>query len=299
MSYAKNRLVLEAIAHESSSGLMGIIRAICPFCVASGHSTRKKKLDYLPATGKWSCWRCKAYGWLTVAETLAPRRMAPSSASNRHVRPTTVEPPEGFFRVGAYPSPISHLVHSYAIKRGITRNAIAEAGFGMTLHRADRSQGEQDFRGRLIVPIYAPGQHGSESGWLGYVGRDVTGRSNLPYLYSKGLSRAKVLYREEILWEETEEPALCVEGTLDAAYLWPDAFAVLGTWGTDQVALMRGAKRPIVALLDGDAWRKGEALAMCLEVLGKRGGYVRLPPTKDPDQLDRAWIKEEALRSLR
>jgi DNA primase len=279
---------------ETSSG--EVLRAICPFCIAGGHMTRKKKLDYIVATGKWSCWRCKAWGRLTPQEALSASFQTPSRPGNGHVQRETVNPPEGFFAIGYYPSILSAPAHRYAVKRGITETAIAELGMGMTLHRANREEGEQDFRGRLIVPIFAPG---SKDEWLGYVGRDYTGQKDLSYLYSKGLKRSRVLYREEILSEETDEPALAVEGTLDAAFLYPDGFAVLGTWGKEQMEMMRSAKRPIVALLDGDAWRKGEAMTMTLEVLGKKSGFIRLPPKKDPDQMDRQWLREEARRSIR
>ena len=287
-------MVMEALSIESASG--DILRAVCPFCIASGHYTRKKKLDYIVATGKWSCWRCKAWGRLTPQESLSAAFATPSRARNDHVPVETVEPPEGFFPIGYYPSIISQPAHRYAVKRGITETAIAELGMGMTLHKPNREEGEQDFRGRLIVPIFAPE---SRTEWLGYVGRDYTGQKDLSYLYCRGLKRSKVLYMEEILYKETDEPALAVEGTLDAAFVYPDGFAVLGTWGKEQMELMRGAKRPIVALLDGDAWRKGEAMAMTLEVLGKKSGFVRLPPTKDPDQLDLKWLREEARRSIR
>lgn len=287
----RSRMVLEAVASERDSN--GIIRAVCPFCVLSGHHTRKKKLDYVPATGKWSCWRCKAYGWLTPQDTLSNAFQTPSRSSNAV---SVIDPPEGFHELGRYPSIIDNAAHEYALKRGITRDAIAATRMGMTLHRADREAGEQDFRGRLIIPILDPRD---PSSWFGYVGRDYTGRSGLPYLYSKGMSRARVLYREEVLWRETDVPALGVEGTLDAAFLYPDGFAVLGTWGQEQMEKLKAARRPVVWVLDGDAWRKGEAASMTMEVLGIRGGSIRLPPKMDPDNMDRAWIYEEARKLLR
>lgn len=297
MSNKWNEMVLEAVARERPSGINGVIRAVCPFCVLSGHNTRKKKLDYIPSSGKWSCWRCKTWGRLTPQDALNGALRGPRRGGNA---PSLVEPPEGFFPLGEWPSPISRPAHDYAMKRGISRVAIAAAGMGMTQHRANRDEGEQDFRGRLIVPIFEPESASSGSrNWLGYVGRDYTGRSNLPYLYSRGMSRAKVIYREEVLWEETDVPALGVEGTLDAAFMWPEAFAVLGTWGPEQMDKIRRARRPVVWVLDGDAWRKGEAAAMAQEIMGIRGGWLKLPPGKDPDNMDRGWIREMARRAVR
>ena len=48
----------------------------------------------------------------------------------------------------------------------------------------------------------------------------------------------------------------------------------------------------------GDAWEEGWALAMRLRLHGMRAGSVRLPPRKDPDQVDPAWLRAAARASL-
>ena len=152
----------------------------------------------------------------------------------------------------------------------------------------------QDFRGRLIVPILS-----SDGSWVGYVGRDYTKKSELPYMYVRGMQRGRILYNRTALDVRTEKPVFVVEGTLDALYLWPDAVAVLGTWSTEHADFLLESKRPVVALLDGDAWRKGEALAMVLELHNVRSGFIKLPPKLDPDEVPRDWLDEEAIRCLR
>lgn len=288
-------MVLEAL-QDATGGT--VQRTICPFCVASGKNTRKKKLDYHPDTGWWSCWRCGAHGRLhqgaDAAEAhgrLERARKAPSWGGASAPR---VHPPHAFTPLGRHRSFFSEPARRYALNRGITEIAIAEGLFGY-VYQKPIDEDEADFRGRLVVPILAPGS----SEWIGYVGRDYTKQSSLPYLYARGMKRGGILYREEILWEKTDRPALVVEGTLDAAFLWPDGVAVLGTWDQQQIELFKQAQRPLVALLDGDAWRKGEALAMTMTLFGKKSGYVRLPPKKDPDEMDRSWLRDEVERCLR
>lgn len=267
---SRQSLVLEAIR----SGTVGntSIRANCPFCERKGHRGRKKNLDFEKRTGWWLCWRCnskgKVDGWADSeeAETIAPSHVA------------LFDKPQSFIPIGQGPGAKSFLTwgaRTYAEKRGIAKRVQAEANLGQIMRR----ENEQDFTGRLIVPIPSM----DDTFWFGWVGRDFTGNQEA-YKYPLGMSRGKILYNQRAIYEKTEQPFLVVEGTLDCMPFFPNAVAVLGTFSDHQVELMRETKRPVLVALDGDAWVKGEALAWLLRADGVRAGSFKLPPKLDPDE---------------
>lgn len=287
MSKLKDRLIREALAGGASGART--TRTHCPLCARSGHSTKKKNLSFDRATGKWFCWRCERIGTLEnwkVDEDALASRVLPDLQ--------TFDPPPGWVPIGEVGTPLTYTARNYGIGRGIAASTLVSASMGVSTEKGEEKDA-QDFRGRLIVPILARDQ----GTWLGYVGRDLRKKSSLPYLYVRGMSRGRLLYNQRALDVRTDEPVVVVEGTLDTAYLWPNSVAVLGTWGPDQFDLLLEAKRPIVVALDGDAWRKGEALAMCLKLYEKRAGWVRLPPKLDVDDVPRSWLDEEVRRSLK
>ena len=151
------------------------------------------------------------------------------------------------------------------------------------------------FFGRVVVPIF--GSDGET--WLGWVGRAWVKKAQVPYLYPKGMPRGLVMYRQHVLLEETDEPALCVEGVMDAlcAATWPAGTAFLGHESPAQVQALIAAKRPVVQVPDGDAWEAGWALTMRLRLEGQRAGCVRLPPRTDPDEVGDV-LRDAARRSL-
>ena len=238
-------------------------------------------------TGRWFCFRCSYGGVL-------PGWEAEDAESYRHIAPDirTFDPPPGWQEIAAGNGYHTRIAREYTLKRGIRTGPIAEAHLGISTDPPVESDG-QDFRGRLIVPITA-----SDGAWVGYVGRDYTGKSSLPYMYVRDMMRSRIMYNRQALDVATDKPVFVVEGTLDALYLWPDAVAVLGTWSAEHVDFLLESKRPVVALLDGDAWRKGEALSMILELHNVRSGHIKLPPKIDPDECDRDWLDAEAHKCL-
>lgn len=144
---------------------------------------------------------------------------------------------------------------------------------------------------RLVAPIES--RHGRRVGWVG--------RSWLPveveprrYLYPADMPRGLHLYNEAALWDETDRPLYLVEGCFDAWALWPDAAALLGKKGSHHLEILRSAERPLVALLDGDAWRESLALVLQLQALGLRNTrWLRLPAGHDPATVERAWIERK------
>lgn len=247
----------------------------------------KKNLNFDKVDGHWYCFRCQSWGRL---EDWTPMVEFSKHSTELHV----FQPPESWVELGKYSSVTTFAAREYALKkRKLKSEHIAAAKLGIITDRERPPKGEQDWRNRLIVPIISP-----ENLWLGYVGRDISGKSNLPYMYIKGMDRGKLLYNQQAIFEKTEEPLLIVEGTLDAVYLWPNAVALLGMWTDHQIDLIAETKRPVVTVLDGDAWKKGEGLAEILSLHGLRTGSIRLPATDDPDDMDRAWIRDEAYRAL-
>lgn len=262
------------------------IRTYCPFCAHHTHNKRNLQFDKLD--GHWYCFRCQSWG-----------RLPGWQPQEEYARSTpgiqTYEPPETWMELGATRNSVNYRALDYAItKRKLRPSNIAAAKLGMVTRRDRPEDDEQDWRNRLIVPITAP-----DGTWLGYVGRDYTGRAYLPYMYVRGMDRGQILYNQAEVFRTTDEPLLIVEGTLDAVYCWPSAVALLGMWTDHQIELLCEANRPLVTLLDGDAWRKGEALSEILQINGKRSGAIRLPPKLDPDDMTMDWIREETRRCLR
>ena len=74
--------------------------------------------------------------------------------------------------------------------------------------------------------------------------------------------------------------------------------ACLGKPNEAHLALLQEARRPVVVVLDGDAWEEGEALSLRLRFEGLRAGFVRLPPKTDPDEVSPALVWDWARASL-
>jgi DNA primase len=117
----------------------------------------------------------------------------------------------------------------------------------------------------------------------------------MTYLYPKGTQRGRLLYNHDALSVETDIPLMIVEGVFDTFPFWPHAAAVLGKPSHLQVAALIQAKRPIAVVLDGDAHDESLALSLRLQFEGVRAGCVKLPPRKDPDEMN----KEDLLRAAR
>jgi len=275
---SRQTLVLEALR----DGTVGprTVRASCPFCHRKGHSSRKKNLELNRTNGWWSCWRCEKKGRLDGWET------DPSVDLSAPVETALFDPPNGFIPIGSGPGARSILTQGsrdYAARRGLPPEAVRDAYMGQIMAKGE----DQDFRGRLIIPILSADEDRSQ--WLGWVGRDFTGRQE-SYKYPMGMSRAKVLYNRACLNVQTERPALVVEGVLDVMPFWPDGVAGLGTYSEPQIEMMSLTRRPLLIALDGDAWRKAEALCLILTMQGVNAGWVKLPPKKDPDEVVQ-WLK--------
>lgn len=235
-----------------------------------------------------NCFRCGDAGLiLDVPEDLETSR--PTVAGKREEGPRPIDPPPGFiplYEGDGLDSMFCYPALEYLRGRGLPDELGREARVGAVL--------EGRYRGRVVVPIFGL----DNETWLGWSARAYFAGATRKYLYPEGMMRAELIYNHRALHVATDRPALVVEGVFDALALWPDGVAVLGKPSPFQVEAFEVAKRPIVTVLDGDAWREGHALARKLRFHGQRAGSIRLPPGVDPDEVDRADLDRWADESL-
>lgn len=256
-------------------------RGRCLICaLRTGKPDRKGAFGYNPETGGYSCFKCGSKGRLRSVFRPQSREVADSLARLGDADPK----PEGYMPL--WEEPLATAISAepardYLHGRGVGPKLWKEARIGACIRGRHA--------GRVIVPIID-----SQDKWQGWVGRAWRGDVEKPYLYPRGMKRAELMYNDAALDERTSEPVMVVEGVFDALALWPDAVAVLGKPSAWQVGALVAASRPIAVVLDGDAWREGEALAMSLRLHGQRAGFVRLPPRVDPDEVPKDELRAMA-----
>lgn len=266
------------------------IRVNCPFCYRrTSKSDRRESIGYNRESGVCHCFKCKMKVYLDTKEVeriLGKRLGKVPGYVAQEIKP---EPPEGFTPIWCPPATDNFLFNpaqAFLKSRGIPESVWKQANIGACI------TGKQ--AGRVIIPIL--NKDGTE--WAGWVGRTWYHTSKLRYLYSKGFRRENHLLNHQALLVETDEPILVVEGSLDALPYWPNALAVLGKPAKNHLNLFKEARRPVVVCLDGDAWQEGWAFSQKLRLHGLKVGHVRLPPTEDPNSVDREWLVAEAHKAI-
>jgi hypothetical protein len=281
-------VVEQAIRGVRTSGEW--LRAACPFCEEGGKRDRKSSLAVRKDTGYFYCLKCGIKGFLEGDEY--EREDAP--------RDTTIpqfDQPFGFYELADDPGRCASIFadhRRYLKGRGVPRSLQRQVGIGAC--------DDGFWAGRVIIPFKVA----AYPRWLGWSARliapphrDAEGAAALPYLYPKGMPRGQFLFNHDALSSETDVPLLVVEGAFDALPYWPHAAACWGKPSQLHVeALIKSRERPICVALDGDAWKQGEALAMRLRFEGVRAGFVRLPPGEDPNTVEKAWLVDEAAKSI-
>jgi DNA primase len=283
----RDQRVLEALQQDAK--LRGAWwRSDCPFCEERvGKAGTDKTLSVHSNGGGFHCFRCGVKGRVTLPEDLVVERAIVPTQALR----AGIDPPEGFMSLSTEPgcSALSlEPARRYLASRGLSEDIIADAGIGACANGL--------YGGRVVVPVFAE----DNATWLGFSSRLWMKNCDKrrKYRNATGEWKATTIYNPNALMVETDEHCYVVEGCFDALSLWPDAVAVLGDATDTQVAMLAKARRPLVVVLDGDAWTKGWALAMKLRLEGLRAGSVQLPVGKDPDEMDPAWLWEEARASL-
>jgi len=296
--------VVSAFANAQGRGWL---RAVCPMCEADGSRDLKKSLGFYTFSGGYSCFKCGARGrlpaeYLVQLGSLVDLDLDDVELEQRHADERRGEPAPGFVRIFEGPGlddPAHDLVRHYVCSpKAVLLNG--KPCRGIPAQRAREMQmgtGTGKCGNRVVTPIFDMAR--PEGPWLAWHGRDITGESLVPHLYSRGLDRARTLWNGAALFIETDDPVFICEGVLDAQAAWPRGVACLGKPVPAHLDLFRRSTRPIVVCLDGDAWREGEALVMKLRLFGLRAVNLRLPPKTDPDDVTQDYLFSRARELLR
>ena len=281
-----NRSEKEAIvraAISTAKARAGWWRARCPFCEG-----RDDSFSFNPDTTYFHCFRCSVKGMLERKdedETFSIPKPT-ETEQEQQVRILT-SPPDGYCPLAGDESESLAEARAYMAGRRIPEHVWREAQVGACLWG--------QYAGRIVIPNLMP-----DGSWYGYTTRAYSKSvpKKLAYKYPPGTWRGSVVHNQPALWAATDEHLYVVEGAFDALFLWPHAVAVLGMPSEEQVRLLASSKRPLVVVLDADAWEKGFALSMRLRLEGCRAGCVRLLDGADPDEVDKGDLWEWAQVSL-
>ena len=278
----EERTVIVKAALAGAKHRAGWYRTHCPFCQG-----RDDSFSYNPETSYYHCFRCPVRGKLESADDLDFDKPAPEQINAEQEALT--RPPDGYFPLAGDESESLAAARDYMHSRNIPERVWHEAQVGACAWGI--------YAGRIVIPNLMP-----DGSWYGYTTR-VWGKpidKKAKYRYPKGSWRGNVLHNQPALWADTadDEHLYVVEGAFDALALWPHAVAVMGMPSEKQIALMVTSTRPLVVVLDADAWEKGMALAMRLRLEGCRAGHVRLLDGADPDEVDSGELWEAARESL-
>ena len=254
----------------------------CPFCMGSDDS-----FSYNPQTSYWHCFRCSTRGKLDgeIEELVAATEA--NKAKNASELEAIKKPPDGFFLLAGDTSHSLAPARDYMHSRNIPERVWHEAQVGACAWGP--------YAGRVVIPNLMP-----DGSWFGYTTR-VWGKplnKKLKYKYPRGSWRGDVLHNQPALHGDSEELLYVVEGAFDALFLWPHAVAVLGMPSERQISMLTTTRRPLCVVLDADAWEQGWSVAMRLRLEGCTAGCVRLLDGADPDEVDQAWLWEEARASF-
>jgi len=288
-SSAELTVVERAARSVSRVGPTGWGRAPCPICPSVvGTPDPHAALGVHFSSGKFHCFRCGCWGRISTAgaDDDAPPRLDRAA----HGADPELGPPPDWEPLWREPgsSAISLApARRYLADRGVSSQTVEEARIGACLSGA--------VGGRVVAPLLTI--DGEWVGWQARLWTEPRGRQ-LKYVSATGMDRESNVYNPAALAVETDVPALVVEGMFDALPYWPDAVALFGKPSEGQVSALLSAPRPIVVVLDGDAWLEAEMLAARLAFDGARAGWVHLPPKTDPNDVDPAWLVEEARRAV-
>lgn len=273
----------EAVASVRRWNERGWGRARCPFCFdRTAKPDHRRSFAANRETGRWRCHKCNAWGLLPgyeQQEADEDRYAPPTFSFVEAVRDGALDLPESFALLygegdGAT-ARVLDPARRYLLRRGVTEQQARDARVGACT--------SGPVANRVVVP--AMSRDGLDV--VGWTARSWLRGASPKYLTADDMHRDEHLLNEPALDAQRDEPLLLVEGAFDALPYWPDVVAFLGKptrWQVEQVATSR---RVLVAALDGDAWQESEALALRLRLLGATAAWVKLPPTKDPGNVDR------------
>jgi DNA primase len=141
-----------------------------------------------------------------------------------------------------------------------------------------------DFNHRIIIPITM------NQRILSFVGRDITGKANIPYKNSPDTMCIKDPKRCLYNMDSVNDVAVVVEGIFDAWRIGDGAVATFGTQYThEQLLYLKNLKRVFV-LYDADAASKAEKLCADLSAIVKEVSVIVLD-SGDPDNMSEQDVK--------
>lgn len=272
-------LLEEALESVSLNTQYEWFRINCPYCVfRTGKADRRQSMGLRLDSGYAHCFKCNVRTKTDKVESLSLSDLQIRLPSQDEA-PKITEPAN--FRL-LKENDLDHEneeAFAYLRSRNVPVSTIEGIGMGSCYwgHAA----------GRVVIPIK------SVSGeWVGWVGRDWTGDAPLRYMYPKGFRRELFVFNEAALHREDDSPVMIVEGVFDAVPYWPNAVAVLGKPANNHVEIVRKSKRKVAVCLDGDAWEAGWAFARRLRMRGCAAAAIRLPPDKDPGNIDKNVLRK-------
>ncbi len=276
-------LARQALDGAVRSGSRGWMVAPCPFCAGRMGTASRRCFGVLATLGFYKCFRCGVKGRLSGFEGSSFESQEDQSQS-----PPSFQPPEGYVLLNGDKSWSLSPARAYLEKRGICPEVIREAQLGACAYGP--------YVGRVVAPVLDL----DRKTWLGFSARSwlPKGEVEQPYMNPSGMLKGRIFYNGALLYENPEEPLLVTEGVFDGLTLWGHAVACLGKPGPFQEELLIDCPRPIVCMLDGDAWRESEALSFRLRMQGKRAGFLKLPPGEDPSSLGKDWVLHQISQAI-
>jgi len=286
-------MIADALSGARATSGSAWVKVDCPFCpIFAGKMDHEKSFAFNRSSTGYTCFRCGVKGYVEGAsEYFAAIPVDKTQAELDQLR----RPVQGYMPLWPGSTMYEHAdgndAREHLRKRGIPENLWRELQIGVCVD----PRYELAYR-RLIVPFLADG------GWMGWSGRAVWPGAPKKDKYRLRKHPDFTFYNHAALLVETDEPIYIVEGVFDSLAFWPDSAAACGnvTHAQLDVLCSLGPRhRPLVFVPDGDAWEQGLAWMLHLRLQGvERCGSIRLPPKKDPDEVSKYDLWEDARLSL-
>jgi len=262
---------LEEIAESFSPSTSAYTRVNCPACEDRGKDTadNSRSLSINNENGFFKCWRCELKGKLFDNED------EEIEDENEEWEDVPLEMPSDFRAIESSDEGLN-----YMLGRGFDQETMRRAGVGFACWGKHA--------GRVILPFR--GITGELVGWVGRTTRDANPR----YWTAQGMDRSRIFYNDSEVYKKRETPLIVTEGPLDALKWWPHAVAALGKPTSEQKEKLAKHARPMLIILDGDAWREGLSIARELRRKGAEAYAIALEPGKDLAETKKDTIRKAA-----
>lgn len=277
--FRENGIRFEEEGNNISPGWVGVYD--CPYC-----GDRSTHLGFKISTGNFSCFVCKAKGW--VYDYLERALGLSRQQAKEMCRGYFTGAPSDSVRLDT-PRP-----SALALPPGATKDFpdffldyMASRNYGPEIiQRYDLYSGGYSgpFRYRLIIPVY------QRERLVNYLGRDVTG--NLESRYRNCKNALAVTHSKSCVYnlDQAGKKVIICEGPTDVWRMGSGAICTLGTTFTnDQIRLIKdaGVTHATVLFDPGpQSQALANALAGSLDMMGLEAMVYRMEGDKDPGELD-------------